>query len=79
MESAPPKTAVGHKRRFRLRVTVWAFAAAVVVVFGASLAGGFWYCGFSREALNRHARTQAVTLARAICSEQTDSYSFGGR
>ena len=79
MESAPQKTAAGHKRRFRLRVTVWAFVAAVVVVLGASLAGGFWYCGFSREALDRHARTQAVTLARVICSEHTDHYSFGRR
>ena len=79
MESAPQKKAAGHKRRFRLRVTVWAFVAAVVVVLGASLAGGFWYSGFCREALNRHARTQAVTLARVICSEQTANYSFGGR
>ena len=79
MESAPQKKTAGHRRRFRLRVTVWAFVAALTVVLCAALGGGVWYGDFCLDALNRHALTQAAALGRVISPEKLDVFSFGRR
>lgn len=77
MESAPQQKTPGHRRRFRLRVTVWAFVAALTVVLCAALGGGVWYGDFCLDALNRHSLTQAIALGRVISPEKLDVFAFG--